>query len=639
MAQLWEFSAITGAYCITGSTFGVYGKILSANLVKGAGTAIGTEAQGFASSAHTSKHKSPALVLLQVVKRDDIQLEIHQLNKKPSFVQSLVLPAASSGPGPYTVYTTHSDKCLAIIAKTGAITLFSVPEFLVLPLSGLETNFNSHGQPLFDISGRWLVYSPVSPIVPGTSTPLKLPEPGLLLDRILDNISSTTAGSLKLLSDAGVAGIKHYLSKDQQPNKKAKHTDNVIYVGHNRFNVDSSGRVGQVKGSSLPLALSSLFYTQSTPRPIQVIDLETQTTVSTFISPQGLSFLSLSPYDAVLATVSARGDCVFTFDLSFVPRQVTLSGKYVRGKTPGKVSRVEWDATGGFGIVTLDKGSVHWFERQPWNIYESQVGTGVSIGGASVAPPSVTNANKLWRLSGWNVSNVCVAPDYIGSEPEYKNKGDIPLISPEPSPFSPASVSSALSHSSVASAKASKVNKILMLRKGEILVVDRSTGNCTWKYELPATSVQEHLLAPVLSIVEDSKTDSESECSEPEITLQHRELSPIEPLSFYEVETFLPCAFIHTDRHVTLSTYDGNGDSYEDGLVFGKVIKANDLDFGRARGQVNFEATELEDEWGVEDGDCGGLLGEGDADALFDEIPPEKAKELRLAMESMVIDR
>lgn len=640
MAQLWEYSTTAGAYCITGSTFGVNSKILSANLVR---SAPFRKSYSDDSDDATSKCETRDFVLLQVVKRDSIVLQVHQLNKKPSFVQTLVLPPASSGPGPYTIYTRNSEKYMAVVTKTGTVTLFSLPEFRLMPLSGLETGITNDGLPLFDLSGRWLVYTPVGSTGATNNTPLELPEQGLFLDRILENISTTTAASLKSLSDAGVAGIRHYLSKDQQSSKKVKRSGNAIYVGSSKFDVDSSGRIGAVGGSpigsSLPAALTSSFYTQAKPQPIQIIDLETQSTVCTFISPQGLSFLSLSPHDAVLATVSARGECVFTFDLSFVPRQVTLTGKYVRGKTPGKVTRIEWDSEGGFGILTRGKGSVHWFERQPWNIYESQVGS-ISIGAAS-SVASNTPFNKLWRLSGWNVSNLCTVPDYIGNEPEHK--GEIPLISPDPSSFSPASVLSNMYRGSSPVKREAKYNKLLMLREGEILIVDRQSGNCAWKYELPSVAVSEPLLTPVLPIIEgECPGDTESDDVDSSIP-EYRDFNSAEPLSFYEIETFLPYPFIHTDRHVILSTYE-NYDivDFRSDAVFGKAIKSKELDFGRARGQVNFDDTGVdiddEEDWQGQYDECGGLLGENDAIALASEIPPEKAKELRMAMESMVID-
>lgn len=680
-AQLWEFKEAAGGYCLTGSTFGINGKVLSAHFVryKGASTANSTN-----NTPHATNHPTPLYVVLQVERRDDIQLQVHQLNKKPSFVQTLVLPPASSGPGPYSVYSRHTDQCIAIITKAGAITLFSVPDFHPMALSGLETAVNADGMPLFDICGRWLVYSPVKVQSQAKYTPLKLPPPGLLLDRILENVSTTAAASLKTLSDAGVAGLRHYLSMDTpQPSKKAamRTSNSVIYVGRKKFD-----------SSALPAALNGLF-TGSKSQPIQIMDLETQDVVSTFISPQGLSFLSLSPHDAVLATVSAKGENVFTFDLSFVPRQVSLSGKYTRGKTPGKVSHVEWDSEGGFGIVTSDKGSVHWFERLPWNTYESQVE-------ASSGANTHHGSSKIWRLSGWRVNSMCMIPDTIGSELEPRARDDDVVL---PRESSHSSLSSDLSFTSTGKTTLSEVipkTQIAMLREGEILVVSAKTGTCAWKYDIPSSAIGETFLSTVLQVVpltngstnisttvaatdldsdeeeeDDSEGTNDTDHSVATAAPSYRHVSEVEPLSFYEMETCLPYPFLHTDRHIRLGTYgEGDdkaaaaaGDTKPDDWVFGGPLHVQELDFGMARGLATFEDgidalsdgghlqnVDVEEEeyesyraTPAKAGSLDGDLLESDVESSSPEttiatgangesIPWEKKEELMQAMESMV---
>lgn len=631
VAQLWEYSTDVptgGAFCITGSTFGVNGKIISAHFISHDHTLKtpdeddhythdtanynnfydGSDADRAAVDSavesaiddntdasrapHYSNHAAPAYVLLQVLKNNDIQLQIHQLNKKPSLVRTLILPPASSGNGPYTVYTRHSKNTLAIITRSGAITLFSVPDFCVLPLSGLETNLSPDGVPLFDLCGRWLVYSPVKSQLPITYTPLKLPPPGLLLDRILENISSTTAASLKSLTDAGVAGLRHYLAKDPaRPADKSKQPqrtgNSVIYVGSRKFSVDPSGTVAGI--TALPAALTNLFSSHLKSHLIQIIDLETQTKVSTFLSPQGLSFLSLSPFDSLLATVSSKGESVYTFDLSFMPRQVSLNGKYVRGKTPAKVSHIEWDPEGGFGIITRDKGSVHWFERQRWNIFESE---------NMLSSSSIANSNKIWRLSGWNVSDVCMVPDHISTETELKvsDNGDSCRRR-----FSNTSVSSDARRAVQTNRSLSGNTNIAMLRDGEIIIVDLRTGTCTWKYDIPSLPISETFLVTKLKISEGMSNNNDMQLVSS--TPDYRDLERfggIEPVSFYEMESCLPYPFIHTDRHIVLATYSSvdstnefdrkssPDDGFDIGGVFGLPLSSQELDFGRAKGLATF---------------------------------------------------
>lgn len=666
VVQLWEYSTdlpTGGGFCITGSTFGVNGKIIAAHFInhdhalkqpdEDVCYTEDTTNEGnddddnaaYSTSDYTrtpyySRHSAPVYVLLQVFKNNDIQLQIHQLNKKPSFVKTLILPPASSGAGPYTVYTRHSKNTIAIVTLSGAITLFSVPDFSVLPLSGLETNLSSDGVPLFDICGRWLVYSPVKTQLPVTYTPLKLPPPGLLLDRVLENISSTTAASFKSITDAGVAGLRHYLAKDSaRPVDKSKQpqrtSNSVIYVGSRKFSVDPSGTVAGI--SALPAALTDLFSSHLKSHLIQIIDLETQTKVSTFLSPQGLSYLSLSPFDALLATVSAKGESVYTFDLSFMPRQVSLNGKYVRGKTPAKVSHIEWDPEGGFGIITKDKGSVHWFERQRWNIFESE---------SIVNSSSIANSNKIWRLSGWNVSDVCMVPNYISSEPELKvaDSGDAYRRR-----FSNTSVSSETRRIVQAGRPVSANTKISMLRQGEIIIVDLHTGTCSWKYDVPSLPISETFLAPKIEIVEDTGSDQEMQfvTSEPEYRDLER-FNGIEPVSFYEMESCLPYPFIHTDRHIILATYNNKDEAdnefcrksnEDDGFdvsdVFGLSVCSKELDFGRAKGLATFPGSTMS---ATDDSSPSSEVSE------IESIGPEYEdlaiadKELQHAMASLVIE-
>lgn len=832
VAQLWSYSAADCAFCISGSTFGVNGKIITAHFVPSTASNSNSTNNDNKKNNNNEQHSSKNnnnnnnsdknssssrkdsyddnglltrdatrnLVLLQVLRKETIYLEVHQLNKKPSFVQSLVLPPASSGPGPYSIYAKHTTSCVAIITTSGVVTLFSVPEFLPLPLSGLETNLNSEGLPLFDISGRWLAYSPTKLPVPGGSdtsssaaaaaataaatsmangatpgpsasalhTPLKLPPPGQLLDRILENLSTTTASSLKTISDAGVAGIRHYLSSSASPHGGTLADDyakrkqsNIVLVGNNRFSVDSSGRVAiantvkdgtlggiGIVGSSgaalrnatvpaavvanLPAALSTLFQSHAYSPPVQIIDLETQSPICTFTPPQGISHLSLSPYDSVLATVSARGENIFTFDLSFVPLQVSLSGKYVRGMTPARIFQVEWDSDGGFGIITRDKGSVHWFARQPWNSFEhttfsptatpmspSSSGSGSansssvksSLGSASLG--IFANLNKIWKLSGWNIQSMTLIPETIGSEKDPRKrqvggKNNLPLPSEEDDEDNTDNSNNDndsnnkfpqnynFTNFDTNTLDGPKFSKTLMLREGQLLVVDVATGTTAWKYDLPWHPLAENFLTPEIGIeiVKDGEKPSGKVSSKIHVSKPDRRkdlIKMVEPLAFFELEPCLPYPFIHTDRHIILATYeDEEGDNtnnnndddndndndpdkcYYPSSMFGVAINSKELDFGRAKGQVQF-GTGLESSNGssttVQSGSDGGtpLFSDVDEQVLHDfdtnnnnnnghsngnnsngtlnttSLVPNfgwsttKAAELELAMQSMVV--
>lgn len=709
VAQLWSYSADDCAFCISGSTFGVVGKIITAHFILSTASKKTQPAtivnlsvdsnpdadpelssdHSHSSPSQSSSPKSPYddkgmlsaeatrnLVLLQVLRKETIYLEVHQLNKKPSFVKSLVLPPASSGPGPYSIYSNRATSALAVITTSGVVTLFSVPQFLPLPLSGLETRLNPEGIPLFDMSGRWLAYCPKnlsnetlsrSNTSSALGTPLKLPPPGLVLDRILENISSTTASSIKSISDAGVAGIRNYLSSSTSPygttladTYAKKQQANIILVGNNKFSIDSSGRVALTKDSAaaaglsspttpaavvaaLPNALSSLFQAQANSSPVQVIDIETQKPICTFIPPQGVSHLSLSPYAATLATVSLRGDAIFTFDLSFVPLQVSLTGKYIRGMTPAKVHQVEWDADGGFGIITRDKGSVHWFERQPWNTYESLSASpseedlstcdnlsspssggggliGFRLGSTAAGAASLiksapfkglSGSNKKWKLSGWNVQGMILASNKIGKEKD-------PRVINEEESLEEHNSSGQTENGST-SLEEIKYSNVLMLREGQLLVVDVKSGTTCWKYDLPWHPVAENFLTPEIGIeiVREANASNAFVNSVPpensaggakpssivskihpseEADTRQQAIKVIEPLAFFEMHPCLPYPLLHTDRHIVLATYEeeekeeyqGNDNVFFPKSMFGLPINSKELDFGRAKGLVQF---------------------------------------------------
>lgn len=709
---MWSYSSEDCAFCISGSTSTINGKIITAHFIPStayhnnnndsnnndeyddqADNLEFSDNEDYYTEDHANfKKRADAiyddkgnlkddatrnLVLLQILKDQNIHLEIHQLNKRPSFVKSLVLPPASSGPGPYSIYARQCSSCVAVITTSGLVTLFSVPEFLPLPLSGLETNLNSQGLPLFDMSGRWLAYSPRNMPTPGISdttasaaaavattaavlavdsnsnsnnqnqhqkqqqqslsasalrTPLRLPPPGQLLDRIFENLSTTTASSLKSISDAGVAGLKHYLSNTPIGNSSVlasatsdlKRHSNVIIVGNNKFNVDSSGRVAlafnpnnngasgngdMFAGSNgnaaaavmttIPAALSNLFNPNVNSVPVQVIDLESQLPICTFTPPQGVSYLSLSPYDSVLATVSSKGDSIYTFDLTFVPYHVSLNGKYVRGITPAKVSQIEWDSDGGFGVITKNKGTVHWFERQPWNAFESAGSFGIqkaiSINGMESENKAAHNRffnYKIWKLSGWGIESMILAPQYIGSEKDPRQR-EIPA--PQPSP-SPEELDETDIPGLLRSLDGPRYNKVLMLREGQLFVVDVATGTTAWKYDLPWNPVADSFLTPEIGIelIKDGKipsTDVKSKIHIPAEDTRQQLLHKVEPLAFFELEPCLPYAYIHTDRHIILATYDSeeeelNSETEDEPIMFGVPISSKELDFGRAHGQV-----------------------------------------------------
>lgn len=657
VAQLWEFLEEKGAFCLTGSTFGVNGKIISGHMIDHCSYASSDDSNEdynedyddnedchsdynnseTPSDRHNSKLNNPLYVLLQVLVKNDIQLQVHELNKKPSFVKSLVLPPASSGPGPYTIFNRQCKSTIAVITKSGAVTLYSIPEFRILPLSGLETGLNAEGMPLFDLCGRWLIYSPTGNAMRTGLTPVKMAgRKGIFMDRILDNLSSSTAASLKTLTEVGVAGIKHYLggpgkdlgSKSGSPNLSPGALNSLLI----RKEPERNGNCVNYLGSNTPpnkSHLSSLFSNStatSAQTVIQIMDLESQAEICTFVTAPA-SYLSISPYDPLMAVVSSKGDCVYTYDLSFTPKVVRVVDKFVRGKTPGVVTMLEWDEQGGLGIGTKGKGSVHWFGRGHGRSNEYWAEDDDDI----IDTDSLLDGGKKWKLSGWSVTDMCMISSNIGEEPEMKTGGTGEVMRRK---FSNPD------HQFSGFMGTTKYSNIAMLREGEIIIVNIHSGECMWKYELPSHPISETFMGDKLEL-RDSPVTPDDQITEPGFTrdpIVYRDLDSfdgIDPISFYEKESCLPYPFLYTDRYATLATaqYDQQDHEFMRGIeLYGLAIKYDELDFGRAKGLAVFEpmntgspsSSSLEEPSSFKD-------------EFFCGPPAGKSEELQRAMESLVI--
>lgn len=344
--QCWRYQPATdgGVFVFNGSTNNINGKILTGTLLNGK-------------------------VIVQIQRRDRFEFEVHLLNSQidnstnnniddddeSNTSEKIIIPP-SGGQGPFKIQCPDNSDYFAIIGKNGEVTLFNNQELTPIELT-LETTLGSDQSPLIDIKGRWVAISPKNNI--NAYTELKMPPTGPLYERIVEGFSSTAAAGLKQLSDASVAGIKNYLNKEH--NKK--------------------------KNTGIPLNQMINNLWDKNTSAVQIVDIPTKSTICHFTPLYGVSHLSLSPHDTTLATVSLNGDHVYTYDLSFVPNEVSLTGRYVRGKSPAKVRKIIWDSYGGLGIVTWDKGSLHWFDKRR----------------------SFDSTNKVWTLSGWQIENGILA--------------------------------------------------------------------------------------------------------------------------------------------------------------------------------------------------------------------------------------
>lgn len=508
------------------------------------------------------------LLLVQVSNKHSTYLQFYKSG--PEGVSLLYdrvsLPESSDGPGPYYVYQSPFEKHAAIVTSDGLVTIIHCSDgddpIEFAPISGIEAELGPDNRPLITMHSRWLAFCPkkapkqgssfsakrnsndVNDSIPSTHTNVELPPPGPLHERLMESLSTAAVASLKSLSDAGKAGLKHYLSRSQVDSSVANngnhgsipknrhemygyYAENYYYFDDEKRSKAGSpeslseqgyGRVFESAGSPPGLkALGNMFFgNPDTAKTVHVVDFLNNVTMGYFVPLHGVSALSLSPHDTALAVVSTKGDSIDTYDLSFLPHKVIFSGRYIRGRSPAKAQNVVWSKLGGLGLSTWDKGSLHWFDKRR----------------------SYNATNKIWKFSGWKIDEVKV--------------------------FNASQRSSLL----------------LLVRQGQVMVVDPTNGKCQSKFDIPMTPLRmskEPLGSPSPAPSEKSLAD------------------PVDPLSEYELETCLPYPYIHNDRRLTISIIaQQNLDKYfeyddEGGYsttTFGLDIEGTVVDFGKGDGKT-----------------------------------------------------
>lgn len=464
--------------------------------------------------------------------------------------------------------------------------------------------------PIFDIVGDWLVYSPTKqefqhmkavvdcngkPQVPkrdellGDSlegydeepskgkkdkdkkknktsflTPAKLPPPGPLLNRVISSLSNTAIDGILKLSEVSTNKVKSYL------NNNGEHTNE-----DKKNMVKSLNKLGKSITKSLYNTASSTAST-ITSRPednqlIKIVDLRNDKVLAVFRPPGGVSNLSLSPYDLQLVHSNIRGDSFFMWDLYKLPLEVSLIGKFTRGKTSATIRDIFWfinnnyslnsgnDVTQtstvdnisgnnyGFGCVTKSTGSVHWF-----------------------------NINYL---SGSLNSNY---PNILGKEKKKSNGMSQSFGNGE---FSDAWILSSMDTVKLLALpdiKSNSINQLAILdKKNQIRLISPLNGKTTFKYILPYTPVGEKFV-PTRNINEDNERKSEFNNS----------TSQINPLSRTEIETCGPYPNLYNNKNIEFSTYTSYENSDLDNFLkiyenFGQGIANETLKFDRKESTEN----------------------------------------------------
>lgn len=262
--------------------------------------------------------------------------------------------------------------------------------------------FNSN--PIFDLNNNWLVYSPTkceynqiklntyASNNSKTFTPVKLPNSKPLLNKLLESVSNQALDLLFKLSKFSSGKLNQYWYQDKLKNKekeqeededKEKQYDVTINSIKNSLNTLFNQTIHSFNETTHNLQMND-------NQILKVVDLSNDKILSIFKTPDGVSNLSFNPYDLQLVNSNYRGDNFFIWDLLKLPNEVSLLGKFSRGKTSGVIDEIFWftnsnntqefgndninngdknsgvdnllsGTNSGFGCISKKSGSIHWF--------------------------------------------------------------------------------------------------------------------------------------------------------------------------------------------------------------------------------------------------------------------------------------
>lgn len=457
----------------------------------------------------------------------------------------------------------------------------------------------SDNKPIFDIVGNWLVYSPTKfeydhlkivshsndkmlgkfvdehtdPIYASTTkdnnqkevsifTPVRLPPPGPLLNRVISTLSNNALDGLFKLSEASSYKVRAYLNKDrdlvvakdeqdinQSLNSISKSIGKALYS-------TASSTVSNIQKKTMSLQSND-------NQLVKIIDLSNDKVMGIFKPPGGISSLSLSPFDLQLVHSSFRGDNFFMWDLYKLPNEISLLGKFNRGKTSAIIKEIFWfinsyDDTSiiqgnniGFGCITKSTGSVHWFNinylsgdltnNYPNNLAKDNL---------KHVPPKGQFLDS-WVLSSINASKFISLPN-IANNINSKCKSDTKF----------------------------DINQLAILdSKNQIKLISPLNGSHLFKYELPKYEVNQEAISEQKFLIPDQSPTGSSINSD-----------SITPLSQAEIETCAPYANLINNKNIQFSTYNfghGSTTDFESFLnsysEFGSDIPTSNIEFNKGK--------------------------------------------------------
>ncbi|ODV80481.1 uncharacterized protein CANTADRAFT_32498, partial [Suhomyces tanzawaensis NRRL Y-17324] len=490
----------------------------------------------------------------------------------------------------------NSDSALHSIRKSSCqpIVLDSPYDSLEESEILLKTSCDEDGTPIFDIVNDWLVYSPVKteykflravsntrekktttqcsvidPIItnypdPGDHihkkkhsalfTPVKLPPPGPLLNKFISTFSNSALDGLFKLSEISASKMKSYYSDKKSP----KHNE----TSHESHDI-SLNTVSKAMGKLLYSTASSVQNSTRSLKPnsnqlIKVLDLSNDKVLGIFKPPGGVSKLSLSPNDLQLVNSNLRGDSLFLWDLYRLPTEVSLLGKFTRGKTSAIVEDIFWFTNNfydykptkssntirhgaknneftakftnsGFGCITKSTGSVHWFNTN----YLSE---SISHKKGSKKAIEDDQLEDSWILPSFG------AKKFVA----------LPLIANDDSAASINNIAGASNSSK--SVNKEEMNQLAVIDKNnQLKLISTLNGRHFYKYSLPDKPTAKEVL-PNLCF---DKAEPSTEKSKLVI-----------PLSQAEIETCSPFSNLINSSNIVFETFEFDGEGDDRDLFF-----------------------------------------------------------------------
>lgn len=264
-----------------------------------------------------------------------------------SIETSIILPPAIHGYYPFKIKSS-SSKFIGIATNEGSLTVFDQTKSQPLPFNLNVKMLNDDC--LFDIQGRFLAYVPADGDDEFNSedthlTRLNVPSYNSksVYSRLVENLSNTALD--------GISNISHNLQKknlqtnpSQQQQQQQQHDIKKNLKLYLSSFINGGGSSKDSKSSKVIL-----------------IDLESQRQIACFKPPNGISNLSLSPYNSHLITINSRGNQIYKWDLTKIPNEIDLIDIQIRGKTSSIVGQIHWYSNNIFQILTSQTGSIHSF--------------------------------------------------------------------------------------------------------------------------------------------------------------------------------------------------------------------------------------------------------------------------------------